>query len=381
VLCDPHFCSVLVRRCPWLTAHFLQHLSEKRLHTRAVESFVQEIARQSIIDEESIIGKETGYEGFGVIPMLSESLFGDWFMLRQYEPMQKMYYSVGEELTEGYVRRLNLVSKTIVETAIREKDWYPQRYVGGVHGAYESVLNHLRFRREEEMSVGLSIAIHSGIADLYKPIIAALDKMQIKRLVLLYATKERSDRWENLVAAIASIVYESLESIANSFKGYDDRNWHHAISVFHDVFPNIGSVPIGFDPLQQRLAMTLIEKLNDNMRGFYPSISRVLLSVIGPYERHRDRNIQLTAFGILRDAVYWDFLKLKQLYTDKPDRFGDYFPGHVKYDPDADTLTFTYRSGEAVTTSLAHLEVGQVNLLDPRHHRWTPFGDAMGWTL
>ena len=62
--------------------------------------FVQEIARQSIIDEESIVGKETGYEGFGVIPILSESLFGNLFMLQYYEPMQKMYYSIGEELTE-----------------------------------------------------------------------------------------------------------------------------------------------------------------------------------------------------------------------------------------------------------------------------------------
>ena len=84
-----------------------------------------------------------------MIPILSENLFGNRFMLQYYEPMQKMYYSVGEELTEGYVRRLNLVSKTIVETAIQEKDWYPQGYMSGVHGAYESVLHHLMYRRYE----------------------------------------------------------------------------------------------------------------------------------------------------------------------------------------------------------------------------------------
>jgi hypothetical protein len=382
VLCDPHFCSVLVRRCPWLTASFLQHLSEKRLHTRAVEPFVQEIARQSIIDEESIIGKETGYEGFGVIPILSESLFGDWFLLRQYEPMRKMYYSVGEELTEGYIRRLNLVSKTIVETAIREKDWYPRGYMGGVHGAYESVLNNLRFKQYKGVSVGLSVALHSGIADLYKPITQAFDKTQIERLVRLYATKERSDRWENLVAEVASIVYESLESIANSFQGHDDPNWHHAISVFHDLFPMFGSVPIGFDPLQQRLAMMLVEKLSDNMRGFYPSISRVLLAVVGPYDRHHDTSdTRLTAFGILRDAVYWQFFKLKKLHMEQPSRFADYFPDHVKYEPEADTLTFTYRSGDSVTTCLADLESREINLLDARYHRWRPMGDGMGWAL
>ena len=188
-----------------------------------------------------------------MIPMLSESLFGNWFMLQHYEPMQKMYYSVGGELTEGYVSRLNLVSKTIVETAIREHDWYPQGYLGGVHGAYESVLHDLMYRRYKDVSVGLSIALHSGIADLYKPVMKAFDKMPIERLTMLYASTARPDRWENLVAEITSIVYESLESTANSFQGHDDPNWHHAISVFQDVFPMFGSVPIGFDPLQQRL--------------------------------------------------------------------------------------------------------------------------------
>jgi hypothetical protein len=118
--------------------------------------------------------------------MLSESLFGNWFMLQHYEPMQKMYYSVGGELTEGYVSRLNLVSKTIVETAIREHDWYPQGYLGGVHGAYESVLHDLMYRRYKDVSVGLSIALHSGIADLYKPVMKAFDKMPIERLTMLY---------------------------------------------------------------------------------------------------------------------------------------------------------------------------------------------------
>jgi hypothetical protein len=379
VLCDPHFCSVLVRRCPWLTASFLKYLSAKHLHTREVESFVQEIAHQSIAGEESIIGKETGYEGFGVIPMLSDSLFGNWFILSHYRPMQKMYHSVRGELTEGYVSRLNLVSKTILETAIREKDWYPQGYMGGVHGAYESVLHHLMYRQYKDVPVGLSVSLHMGIADLYKEIGKAFDKMPVERLMPLYANKARPDRWENLVAEIAAIVYESLESIANSFQGYDDPNWHHAISVFQDVFPVYGDIPIGFDPFQQRLAIMLIEKLSQNMQGFYPSISRVLLAVIGPYERHGDT--RLTAFGILRDAVYKEFLKLKQLHAEKPDRFDDYFPTHVKYDLAADTLTFTYRSGDPVTTSLADLKLGDISLPDPRYRRWMPLGDAMGWAL
>jgi hypothetical protein len=375
VLCDPHFCSVLVRRCPWLTASFIQNLSKKLLHTDELEPFIQEISRQAIVDDGSIISKESGYEGFGVIPILSESLFGNWFILRHYQPMQKMDYPAGREVDEGYIARLNLASKTIVQTAIREQDWYPQRYMAGVHAAYKSVLRHLRYKRYEDVSVGLSGSLHLGIAELYKEVREAFDKMPTEKVIPLYATREQSGHWVNLVAEVAAIVYESLESMANSFKGYDDPNWHHAISVFQDVFPIRGDVPIGLDPLQQRLAIMLIEKLNENMQGFYPSISRVLLAVIGPYERHQDRHVQLTAFGILRDAAYRAFFKLKQLQADRPDRFSDFFPGHVKYDPAADALTFMYRSGEPVTTNLTDLNLGNIDLLDPRYHRWTPMGD------
>jgi hypothetical protein len=218
-----------------------------------------------------------------------------------------------------------------------------------------------------------------GIADLYKKIGEAFNTMPVEQIIWLFANEPRPDRWENLVAEITAIVYDSVESIANSFQGYDDPNWHHAISVFQDVFPVYGDTPIGFDPFQQRLAIMLIEKLNQNMEGYYPSISRVLLAVIGPYERHRD--MRLTAFGILRDAVYKQLLKLKGLHAEQPDRFDDYFPTHVKYDPDADTLRFTYRSGDTVATNLAELNLGDVDLLDPRYRRWAPLGDGMGFAL
>jgi hypothetical protein len=37
------------------------------------------------------------------------------------------------------------------------------------------------------------------------------------------------------------------------------------------------------NPLQQQLAVQLIDKLRHNMDGWYPAISRVLLATIGPY--------------------------------------------------------------------------------------------------
>ena len=81
----------------------------------------------------------------------------------------------------------------------------------------------------------------------------------------------------DLVDTIASIIYESLACFANTFAGADDDAWTHAISVFLDIYPPHDSEPAGMNPLQQQLAVQLIDKLRQNMDGWYPAISRVLL--------------------------------------------------------------------------------------------------------
>jgi len=143
ILSDPQFCSVLVRRSPWLTSAALRFISARRLYAQQMVLFVQEIAVQSITNDESIIAKELGYEGFGATPYLSESLFGDWFMLRHYDPLHKMHFGVSNEATEGYVSRLNGICRMIVKTAIENREFYPQGYMSSVHAAYENVFRSL----------------------------------------------------------------------------------------------------------------------------------------------------------------------------------------------------------------------------------------------
>ena len=150
--------------------------------------------------------------------------------------------------------------------------------------------------------------------------------------------------------------------------------------MFHDIFPSFGDQAVGLDPLQQRLAIKLVDKLRENMKGYYPSISRVLLAVIGPYDR-REQITKAMPAGIIREAVYKELQKLKDLHTAKPDKFEDYFPPQIRYDAATDSLTFTYRFGDALTTNLGSLDLDEVSLIDHRYWRWVPMGDAMGWTL
>src|SRR5260370_12035372 len=105
--------------------------------------------------------------------------------------------------------------------------------------------------------------------DLYKSLskgLESLDPQQRQPLFIASVGEHRHD----LIHTIASIIYESLASIANRFLGVDDEGWIHAIRTFSDIYPSIGKAPAGMNPLQQQLAMQLIAKLQHNMYGMYP---------------------------------------------------------------------------------------------------------------
>ena len=68
ILCDHEFCATLVKKSSWLTARALNQLKERNIHTPAIQEFVQAIACQAILDEESMMAKEHGYAGFANAP-------------------------------------------------------------------------------------------------------------------------------------------------------------------------------------------------------------------------------------------------------------------------------------------------------------------------
>ncbi len=106
------------------------------------------------------------------------------------------------------------------------------------------------------------------------------------------------------------------------------------------------------NPLQQQLAVQLLEKLRQNMEGWYPAISRVLLAVIGPYEGKPEIRTR-TVFVIIRDAVYKELQKLQVLHTSKPEKVSDFLPPNITYDAASNMLTHTYRGGQTIATQLS----------------------------
>jgi hypothetical protein len=365
IMSDPGFCSTLVRKCSFLTASTLDAISKKHIHADQAVPFVQEIAHQAILHDESMLAREVSYTGFGALPILSNSLFGSWFILSKYDPLGGIGFNVPETPSEGYVARLNGASQMILKTAIKGGDYWPQSYMYSVQRVYEQLSRHWSYARPGALPVAYTVTLHMGIARLYRVLLEGLDSLTWERKKSLFITDPKAMR-RDIVDTIASIVYESLACIANTFNGVDDAAWTHAISVFLDVYPPHESEPVGMNPLQQQLAVQLIDKLRHNMDGWYPAISRVLLATIGPYAGQPQVS-KRTAYVILKDAVYKELQKLPVLHAKSPERVADFFPASVAYDVSTNTITHTYRGGGTLSTDLGTLSISDVDLSDQQN--------------
>jgi hypothetical protein len=364
IMADPDFCSLLVRKCAWITAATLGILSKGNLHSEAVTPFVQGIGYRAILQEESMMTKEVGYTGFATAPLLSQNLFENWHILSRHDPLGGLEFRLPETPTAGFIRRLNSASEMILKTAIKHQDYWPQRYALSMQAAYQGLFRQWGNARSRSESPTFAFDLNMGVNRLTRILVEGLSNLSWDRRKALFVIDAEQRFRIDLVDAVADILYSSLECLASDFAGVQDNAWFHAITVFTDVFPSYGAIePEGMNPLQQQLALKLLDKLSYNMNGLYPPLSRVLLAIIGPYKNfaHTEKR---TAYILLKDAVYAQLRKLPELYAKAPEKVADFLPLGVQYDPETNTLTHTDRSGGRIVTELSNLPLPEVNLTD-----------------
>jgi hypothetical protein len=75
----------------------LREVSNHKLYARGAEQFIRELAYQAIMRDNGMMAREVGYHGFGTAPLLSDSLFSDWFIIKQYNPFD-FFFAVSDAL-------------------------------------------------------------------------------------------------------------------------------------------------------------------------------------------------------------------------------------------------------------------------------------------
>jgi hypothetical protein len=361
IISDHELCSVAVRRHPWRVANMLQHLSMKQLYSPAAREFIQQLAAQAIIQEGSLLAKEIRPGGFSGVSFLSENLFGNYFIIRNYNPLQGLAFEAPDTPTKGVCERLNSATKMMLDTAIRHQDFWPQGYMFPVRVIYQHLSRVVALYRRAGKQLDATLPINLGVQDLSRAMRDALNSLDWNRHKGLFVTDPKGRQYSgNIVGIVASIVFDNFEEIANAFKGIDDQEWTHAISLFMDIYPSIGTAPEGMDALQQQLALRLLAKVRENMNGWYPAVTRVLLAVVEPYKRKSQAD--RSAYALFRDAFYRELQKLTELHVKKPDKVIDFLPDNVAYDAGKNILTHSFRSGKVAITNLSELSIPEIDL-------------------
>lgn len=362
IIADAPFCRTLVDKAPWLVSRMLRDIGTDRLYARSAEIFVRELAQQALLSDEGMMDRELEFHGFGTAPVLSESLFGNPFIVTNYNTLQG--YIRSEKVTLSVIERFNSATVRTFETLIEQRQTDHSYSAMGARSFYESALLGLSAIQSADnydyRHVRATTRSVTNAIKLANKLMAAVSDDAYERL---YVDDLKDKHKYDVLGVLVEIVFDGLKSISNRFRGPNDPFWSMAHEAISEAFEHIREQPDGMTPFQQRLAILIIDTLRDNMNGWYPAISRIVLATFGPYRENAPQPTA-TAYNILKDAAYSELQKLPELAMEHPEKLGDYFPDNIRYDVTENTLTHTYFGGSIAVTELALLKINPVDITD-----------------
>jgi len=372
IVADAAFCETLVKRLPWTVAAALREISTQELHASDAEPFVRELGCQAIMRDDGMLAREVGYQGFGTAPILSESLFSSYFIIHKYNPFQPFLFTTRFVVTAQLLRRFNFAAEKALDAIIAERQIYHHYAAHSIESFYEALFmfRAAEIQKAVEWDHQLIVQMQASIDLSIKMAQNMLGAVSGRRYDLLYVSSPEAHQFD-VLEVLTDIVYNALRGIANSFVGPNDKFWGAAMFTFMHAFPKHSEQPDGMDPFQQRLALKLVKKLSENLQGWYPAISRVLLACIGPYGQHRTQQNR-TAFNILADAVYYQLRSLPVFAAANPSKLSDYLPNNVTLDTATSTMTHIYADGSQERTDLSALNLQPVLLTNEDLRRFRP---------
>jgi hypothetical protein len=280
VLADPMICKSLVSRSPWLAASMIKKIDDESLFSDHATHFVRELAHQAVTGESSMMAREIRYRGFGSAPALSERLFSSAFIVDRYNPFDWLFSDRADPSLE-VLKRYNSAARRAIKALIAQRKIQHVYAMYQIANFYEWLfMSAYKIQDSQapnnsfisEMTRAVELAI-----EMANHLLANVDAPTYESLFV----DQLNDRPSDMLDALVEITMEAWLGIANRFKGFDDHFWLLAIQSFDKAFPMHRDQPDGVTPFQQRLMIRVLDKLRDNIKGFYPSISRVLLACVG----------------------------------------------------------------------------------------------------
>ncbi|TSD86014.1 hypothetical protein FFK22_024660 [Mycobacterium sp. KBS0706] len=370
LMADPSFCETIVSKCSWDSAELLVGISKGGNAPLAAELFVREIGRQAIRAERSALTREMEFGGLREAPVLTAALFSDEVIVRAYSPISGIRYDDLRGVRVDFIRSLSHASEQTILTLNNCGDYWSGHGIYELAEKYEWICHDIVDQIKVDPGKKHLISyLRIGVRNYIKLVQNSFVAMNEEIRRALYAVEyEALTRKFNVVQGVAELVVRIMCGNANNFSNFDDPFWSINYGMMDQIFPRFGNIPVGMNPLQQRVAILLIAEMKENMKGRFPAVSKIILATIGPIGDDDKRKIG-TAFEILKDAIYKELGSYKIFYQEDPERAQRFLPGNVRYSIEHDTLFHRYRNGLERATELARVHVGAVNLYDPSLRR------------
>jgi hypothetical protein len=361
LLSDRDFCRIVVTRNSWGFLRATKILVENCRYSKAVENFIQSVAWQALLQDEGMLARESRYGGSGWSKSFANEFFGN-SQMHAFGLLEGVYAADSVLHTQGFVSRLNVVAELMVTAEIKARGFWDHRATSSVVRAYEQVCHSVARERSENKYPNYFFELRQGIADLTKLTEALLEEAEPRVYNMLFATDLTAYR-RGAVDRIAALVCDALKCVANDFNDASDPAWSFALDIMDGIFHRFDDRPNGLSPLQQAVAIKLMREVNHNMDGYYPTLSRVLLAAIGPYEPDAADKLG-SAAAILKDALYFEMKRFPELYEKNRKKAMERLPPSISYHHPTRTITHTFFGGTRVKTKLNDKRFNSVNLLD-----------------
>lgn len=360
VISDNDFCRIVVTRHSLDFLNSIVAAKTDCLDTACLKPFVQSVATQALIQDNGMLAREARFDGFGKQRTFADRFFGNAKM-QEFDPFRS--YGLFDEVNPSkfLLARLNLASKLMVKAELQSDRYWNGNSINSVTRIYESICRKMTFERLRNRDIDYLPNLLVGIIDIIDITNTMINSKNSESFYLLSSDGTRHDSLDY----ISQLIHEALISVSNNFQGPDDYAWIFVYEIIRHTFENNRDEK-NLNPIQQRVLIKIIKTLKDNMDGFYPTLSRVMISYIGPYDNLRNKEPH-SPINILRDAVFVELKKLPVLYNLQSEKLLERLPPHVAYDHINEALEFTYRNKTQVVTNLKTLEVQKV---DPYDRVW-----------
>ena len=180
-----------------------------------------------------MMAREIGYDGFNEAPLLSESLFSNPDILRNYRPFSKLSVEKMEKINSSFVERMNLAGKMMLMSGLKNHGYWGCDYMFDVESGFENLSREIGWIRDGvDNNFSLELQWHNGIMTFVDVLNNKLMEENGDIYNNLFAVKG-SRRESDLVSVVSRMVFNSLTSVSNEFEDYSGKFWHH---VYRDGY-------------------------------------------------------------------------------------------------------------------------------------------------